>query len=64
MTSGPSIKDDESYLRAPLLPRCEDPLEWWKSKGSHLYPSLLTFFRHNIERLKGIQYLVIFISMF
>ncbi|KAH9364184.1 hypothetical protein HPB48_022894 [Haemaphysalis longicornis] len=26
--SGPSIKDDvESYLRAPLLPHCEDPLD-------------------------------------
>lgn len=50
MTSGPSIKDDvESYLRAPLLPRCEDPLEWWKTKGSHLYPSLVRVARRYLS---------------
>lgn len=48
--SGPSTKDDvESYLRAPLLPRCEDPLEWWKSKGSHLYPSLVRVARRYLS---------------
>ncbi|KAL3208584.1 hypothetical protein MRX96_038990 [Rhipicephalus microplus] len=48
--TGPSIKDDvRNYLRAPLLPRCEDPLDWWKSKGSHLHPSLVRVARRYLS---------------
>ncbi|KAH6942679.1 hypothetical protein HPB50_009230 [Hyalomma asiaticum] len=48
--TGPSIKDDvQNYLRAPLLPRCEDPLDWWKSKGSHLHPSLVRVARRYLS---------------
>ncbi|KAH8019297.1 hypothetical protein HPB51_018809 [Rhipicephalus microplus] len=28
------------YLGAPVLPRSENPLEWWKTHGSRLYPAL------------------------
>lgn len=28
------------YLATPMLPRSENPLEWWKSHGSQLYPAL------------------------
>ncbi|XP_075737457.1 zinc finger BED domain-containing protein 4-like [Rhipicephalus microplus] len=48
--TGPSIKDDvQKYLRAPLLSRCEDPLDWWKSKGSHLHPSLVRVARRYLS---------------
>ncbi|KAG0416688.1 hypothetical protein HPB47_006225 [Ixodes persulcatus] len=30
-----------NYLSAPLLPRKGRPLEWWKTRGSHLYPGLV-----------------------
>ncbi|KAH6927423.1 hypothetical protein HPB50_003458 [Hyalomma asiaticum] len=46
--TGPSIKDDvQNYLRAPLLPRCEDPLDWWKSKDLH--PSLVRVARRYLS---------------
>lgn len=28
------------YLGAPVLPRSENPLDWWKTHGSRLYPAL------------------------
>ncbi|KAH8026488.1 hypothetical protein HPB51_020980 [Rhipicephalus microplus] len=28
------------YLGAPVLPQSENPLEWWKTHGSRLYPAL------------------------
>ncbi|KAG0444628.1 hypothetical protein HPB47_013578 [Ixodes persulcatus] len=28
------------YLGTPVLPRSENPLEWWKSHGSRMYPAL------------------------
>lgn len=28
------------YVSAPLLPRAENPLDWWKGRGSQSYPAL------------------------
>ncbi|KAG0423821.1 hypothetical protein HPB47_000431 [Ixodes persulcatus] len=34
-------KAADDYFKAPLLPRPQDPLVWWKCQGGLLYPSLI-----------------------
>ncbi|KAH7945702.1 hypothetical protein HPB49_014328 [Dermacentor silvarum] len=48
--SSRTISDEVAgYLKAPLLSRSEDPLVWWKSKGSHLYPTLVAAARRYLS---------------
>lgn len=38
--NGHAARQAADYLSAPLLPRAENPLDWWKGRGSQLYPAL------------------------
>ncbi|KAH9373320.1 hypothetical protein HPB48_018373 [Haemaphysalis longicornis] len=38
--NGHTAKQVCDYLSAPLLPRAENPLDWWKGRGSQSYPAL------------------------
>lgn len=37
------------YLKTPLIARTEDPLAWWRCRGKHLYPSLVSVARRYLS---------------